>query len=114
MGSEQSVVVLFECQGRPVHKGDRLFVAPQYAPWAGVEVEAYCEVIGGSAVFHTIPYGAVPTLPITAVSWAPHPDTVDLERKRSQGIVQLTSHDLRVWRSGRDARAPQPTPNGKG
>lgn len=93
--------VLFELDGNAVHHGDRLHVAPGYHERAGADVEAYCESSGGFAIFRAVPSGAVPTLPISAVSWAPHPDTVDLKAMRLQGIQRLNVNDLNVWRLGR-------------
>ena len=103
MKSQENRKVLFECEGRPVYAGDRLFVASHYHQRCGAEVEAYREVNGESAVFRAIPSGAVPTLPITAVSWTPDPDTVDFETMQSQGIFHATRAHLNVWRLGRDA-----------
>ena len=95
--------VLFELDGKPVRRGDRLHVAPGYHNQAGAEVDAYCEASGESAIFRAVPSGAVPTLPLTAVSWAPHPDTVDLEAMSRQGIRRPSAKDLNVWRLGRAA-----------
>lgn len=99
--------VLFELDGRPVHRGDRLCVAPSYQNLGGSVVEAYRAAIDGHAIFRAVPTGAVPTLPVSAVSWAPHPDTVDLEVMRRQGIRRPSVASLNVWRLGR-AAASQP------
>ena len=95
--------VLFELDGKPVRRGDRLHVAPGYYYQAGAEVEADYEASGGSAVFRAVPSGAVPTLPVSAVSWSAHPDTLDLEAMSRQGIGRPSVRDLSVWRLGRAA-----------
>lgn len=67
---------LFECEGKPVFAGDRLHVAPSYHRCAGAVVKAYRAPSSGMAFFRS-DNGAVPTMPISAVSWSPHPDVVD-------------------------------------
>lgn len=93
--------VLFELEGKPVHPGDRLYVDPGYVNQGGTEVEAYGEASNGHAVFRAVPSGAVPTLPISAVSWTPHPDGLDIDAMRRQGITRPSFRDITVWRLGR-------------
>lgn len=93
--------ILFTLDGREVHCGDLLHVAPDYQSKAGATVEAYREALDGFAVFRSVTNGAVPTMPLSAVSWEPNPDTIDLETMRKQGIRRPSVKDLEIWRLGR-------------
>lgn len=93
---------MFELEGRPVRRGDRLFVAPGYFQRAGPQVTAIVEARDGQLTVRSQSGGAVATLPVNALSWEPHPDTVDMETMQLQGIDRPTPELLKVWRRGRD------------
>ena len=100
---------LFHCEGRPVFKGDKLHVAPRFQSKAGsivtAEFKAY-GVLDGEEVTVRTDNGAVPTVPVSALSWKPHPDVTD--RQRIQDLTgmwprNISDRDLRMFRLGRDA-----------
>lgn len=102
--TEQSKV-LFVCEDRPVRRGDRLHVAPAYHSRAGAAITAEREAADGFALCRSL-NGAVPTLPIAALSWQPHPETQDREQiAKQRPYTRITDRDVHVWRLGRDAEA---------
>lgn len=45
--------------------------------------------------------GAVPTVPITALSWGPHPETVAREELRVAGFTRPSNRDVAIWIAAR-------------
>lgn len=98
--------VLFLLEGRPVYKGDRLHVAPHYHRKAGAQVFAYREAIDGVATCRSTPSGAVPSVPITALSWNPFQETLDREAIQKQlPYSRISDRDVQMWQLGRDVEA---------
>lgn len=90
--------------GSPVYRGEVLHVAPEYFNRAGATVHAEFSAEGGDSVtVRTIPEGAVPTIPISALSREPHPDTTDREhlaQALGTALHSITDRDLRMFRAG--------------
>lgn len=93
----------FELEGRKVKPGQVLHVAPGYHWQAGAsaKVERYY----GDTVMLRAKNGAVPTVPITALSWTPFPATVAMEELRQAGFLRPSSRDVAVWIAARKAAA---------
>lgn len=89
----------FKHQGRTVRPGQRMHVSPAYWQKAGPvgKVERY---YGDSVTLRT-DNGAVPTVPLEALSWDPHPETVAMEDLREAGFQRPTTRDVQVWLAAR-------------
>lgn len=101
---------LFMLEGRPVHKGDLLHVHPSFHARAGVRVTAEFAAAGGEAVCRS-DNGAVPCVPIDALSWMAFPDEADREIiAKAAGLTGpfVTTRDLRMFRLGRATTQPAP------
>lgn len=101
--------------GSPVYHGDVLHVAPAYLSRAGATCRAEFRGEGDSVVIRSIPAGAVPRVPISALLREPHPDTVDrahiVGSLRDLRSGDISGRDLRMFRLGRkDAGGPAPEP----
>ena len=99
---------IFELNGRPVYFGDILHIAPEYYSAAGAQAKA--ERFYGCSVQMRSKNGAVPTVPVEALSWEPHPEVVALETMREAGIRRPSYRDLEVWKKAmayaQKARSP--------
>lgn len=93
----------FEHQGRTVRPGQRMHVAPAYWQKAGPigTVERYF----GDSVVLRADNGAVPTVPLEALSWDPHPETVALEELRDAGFNRPTTRDVMVWMAAKASKS---------
>jgi hypothetical protein len=99
--------------GSPVHRGDLLHVAPDYLNNAGATCTAEFPGGGCDAVTVRSANGAVPTVPIWALSRNPHPDTVDRQRlanARGVSTSQISRRDLEMFRAGLAAAPPVEQP----
>lgn len=103
--TREALPQLFVLEGRQVHKGDVLHVNPAYHARAGTTVKAEYPAGSGWAVCRS-DNGAVPDLPIEALSWTPHPDSEDREaiaRATNRHGAQVTDRDLEMFRCGRES-----------
>ena len=89
----------FEHDGRTVRPGQMMHIAPGYHSRAGAvaKVERYY----GDSVLLRTDNGAVPTVPLTAISWEPHPETVAMEELNAAGFSRPTQRDVAVWIAAR-------------
>lgn len=85
----------FQHEGRDVRPGQLMHVAPGY--WSQAGATAKVERWYGDSVMLRTDNGAVPTVPLCALSWNPHPETVALEEMRRAGFVRPNTRDLHVW-----------------
>lgn len=85
----------FEHEGKTVKPGQLMHVAPAYHWRAGAvgRVERYF----GDSVLLRSDNGAVPTVPLSALSWDPHPETVAREELRTAGFHRPSKRDVAVW-----------------
>lgn len=89
--------------GSPVYRGDVLHVAPRYAHRAGATCKAEFPGCGEQVTVRSIPAGAVPTVPVAALSRKPHPDTTDsflLAELLGVHVCDIKLRDLRAFRAG--------------
>lgn len=89
--------------GSPVYRGEVLHVAPGYLHRAGATCKAEFPAKGDQVCVRSIPTGAVPTIPLAALSREPHPDTTDraaLAKILGQPARNITGRDLDVFRAG--------------
>jgi len=97
--------VLFRLEdGSPVYGGDTLHVAPEYLRKAGAVVTAAfrCDHVAAIEVTVRSKNGAVPTIPIKALSREPHPHTIIVsEISAATGIMMsdVSNRDIRVWKA---------------
>jgi len=91
----------FEHKGRMVLPGQMLHVSPEFHCKAGTHgrVERYY----GDSVMLRSDNGAVPTVPLVALSWEPHPETTAMEELQNAGFSRPTSRDVAVWIAARKA-----------
>ncbi|MEY2875851.1 MAG: hypothetical protein RLZZ373_3222 [Pseudomonadota bacterium] len=91
----------FEHEGRTVTPGAVLYVHSDYHWLAGPRgrVERY----HGDQVTLRTCNGAVPVLPLSALSWAPHPETLAMEEMAAAGVANPSRRDVAVWMLGRGA-----------
>lgn len=69
--------VLFILEGRAVYRGDQLFVSPEFYRNAGTIVTAeFAKSDGCEWVTVRSVNGAVPQIPMSALSWTEHADSV--------------------------------------
>lgn len=83
----------------PVYRGDTLHVDPRYISRAGDEVTAEWRAEGYLVIVRSR-NGAVPTLPVSALTRTPHPRTVTMRKiAEAMGILfqNVTERDIRVW-----------------
>lgn len=89
--------------GSPVHLGERLHIAPDYLNQAGATCTAEFRSDGCDTVTVRSEGGAVPTVPIWALSREPHPDTADRQRLADAlGVYpsEISRRDLKMFRAG--------------
>lgn len=100
------LVFEFEVGGKLVRPGQMMYVAPEYHAAAGVKgkVERYH---GDSVVLRT-DNGAVPTVPVSALSWEPHPTSVIIDALKQAGFSRPTARDVEVWQAAQRAVAGGP------
>ena len=89
----------FEHEGRIVKPGQRMYVSPAYHWKAGESgrVERYY----GDSVMLRHDNGAVPTVPLSALSWGPHPTTVAMEELKKAGFSRPSNRDIAIWVAAR-------------
>lgn len=89
----------FEHEGRTVLSGQVLHVHPAYHRRAGStgRVERYY----GDSVMLRSNNGAVPTVPLSALSWTPHPETVAMEELAHAGFTRPSHREVAVWIAAR-------------
>lgn len=85
----------FEHEGRIVRPGQVMHVAPSYHWCAGDQ--GAVERFHGDSVTLRSSNGAVPTVPLSALSWEPHPETVAMEEMARAGILRPSSSDVSLW-----------------
>ena len=93
----------FDLGGRLVKPGQILHVSPSYHMQAGASAKV--ERYHGDTVTLRTDNGAVPTVPITALSWEPQPETVAKEELQQAGFFRPTNRDVAVWIAARKATA---------
>lgn len=86
----------FELEGMTVRPGQMLHVAPDYHQRAGAAGRAE-RYDGAGAVMLRSDNGAVPWVPVHALSWQPHPETVAMEEMRRVGIERPGRRDVGLW-----------------
>ena len=89
----------FEHQGRIVRPGQMMYVAPAY--WWQAGPQGRVERYHGDTVTLRSDNGAAPTVPLTALSWDPLPETVAYEELQQAGFDRPTSRDALVWMAAR-------------
>jgi hypothetical protein len=98
----------FEHEGRTVTPGAVLYVQPDYHWLAGPRgrVERY----HGVRVTLRSDNGAVPVLPLAALSWEPHPVTIAMEELSAASVDNPSRRDAYLWMlaRGTPARAAIP------
>lgn len=102
--SKGNDVPLFVCEGRPVFRGDQLYVIEsRYLQAAGDLVTAEFESHHDYVRVRTR-NGAVPVVQIKALSWNPNPDFEDRRRIMAQTGIHSPSdvshRDLQMYRLG--------------
>lgn len=108
---------LFSIEGKPVHRGDTL-----YHPIGAVKAEFPAN--GAGEVTVRTENGAVPTVKLRDLRWAPRED--DLLRRQfekecaAMDIRRTTERDFKMWLRGRHSvtrllnQETQPSPDGSG
>lgn len=91
----------FEHQGRTVRPGQVMHLAPQY--WQRAGAQATVERYYGDSVMLRTDNSAVPTVPLDALSWEPHAETLAMEGLRVAGFARPTLRDVAVWIAARHA-----------
>ena len=91
----------FDLDGKPVTPGTQLHVHPDYYWKAGAMGKA--ERYYGDSVTLRTDNGAVPTIPVSALSWDPHPDTVAQRELEEAGFHQCSGRDIAIWRAARSS-----------
>lgn len=91
---------LFELEGRPVMRGQELHIAPSYHWRAGARAKVE-RFHNDEEVQLRSDNGAVPTVPVRALSWRAHPDTVAMEQMAEAGLGRASPRDLAVWKAAR-------------
>lgn len=93
----------FEVEGRIVRPGQIMYVHPHYHWSAGDKgkVERYY----GDKVMLRHVSGAVPTVPVMALSWEPHPMTTAMQEMEDAGVRRPTPRDVRIWLLSRETAA---------
>ena len=91
----------FELDGKKVLPGQELHVAPEYHSRAGASGKV--ERHHGDSVTLRHKSGAVPTVPITALSWTPFPETIAREELTQAGFIRPSNRDVAVWIAARKA-----------
>jgi len=91
---------LFELEGRPVMRGQELHIAPSYHWRAGARAKVE-RFHNDEEVQLRSDNGAVPTVPVRALSWRAHPDTVAMEQMAEAGLGRASQRDLAVWKAAR-------------
>jgi len=91
----------FEHEGKTVYPGQLMHIHPEYQYHAGAiaKVERY---YGDSVMLRTV-NGAVPTVPIWAISWHKHPKSEARLGLLRAGFSQPTHRDVEVWISAQKA-----------
>lgn len=92
---------LYEVEGRPVFCGDVLHCPPRLFSRAGPSVKAYRADNGAGEATVRSDNGAVPTVRICDLSWAPHPETIALQELEAAGFKSPTMRDVQVWLAAR-------------
>lgn len=87
---------LFQVEGRDVYYGDELHVHPLDFRRAGHKVRAYRPDYGSGEVVVRSDNGAVPTLHVENLSWAPHPETIALTQLEENGF-EPTLRNAYIW-----------------
>ena len=85
----------FDVDGRLVRPGQIMYIHPNYFRQAGTvaKVERYY----GDSVMLRSSNGAVPHVPVSALSWYPHPTTTALGNLVLAGFPHPTPRDAAVW-----------------
>lgn len=92
---------LFTLEGRDVYEGDELHVDPAFHRQAGARVEAYRAADGSDVVRCRSASGAVPLVPLHALSWQPFPETVVRESLVRGGLRSPSAGHLQAYEIGR-------------
>lgn len=97
----------FEVEGRIVRPGQIMHLHPHYHWSAGDKgkVERY----DGDKVTLRHVSGAVPVVPVTALSWEPHPETVAMQEMEDAGVRRPTPRDVRIWLLARKTAKAAPS-----
>jgi hypothetical protein len=85
----------FEHEGRVVRPGQGMYVNPGYLSQAGLraKVERYY----GDSVMLRADNGAVPTVPVSALSWAEFPTTRAVGELVLAGFPHPTNREVEIW-----------------
>lgn len=85
----------FEVEGRAVHPGDLMYVNPLYYWKAGTRGKV--EKFYGDSVLLRSPNGAVPTVPVTALSWSPFPEGIARDELERLGFKKPTRREVEIF-----------------
>jgi hypothetical protein len=96
--------ILFEVEGKPVRRGDKLHTHPSMFWSAGAIVTAEFEAEGDTVTVRS-DNGAVPTVMISKLSWGPHADTVALAELQAAGFDRCNYRDVAIWRAAKGGSA---------
>lgn len=86
--------------GSPVFRGDELYVHPKYIQQAGAKVRAEFKTDFDVVTVRSIPSGAVPSLPINALSREPSPEAVVMCEVAKALCIQpydVSKRDIKIW-----------------
>lgn len=96
---------LFTLEGRNVYEGDELHVDPVFHREAGARVEAYRAADGSGVARCRSASGAMPLVPLHALSWHPFPETVVRESLVRGGLRSPSAGHLQAYEIGRKEAA---------
>lgn len=98
--------------GSPVFRGDELYVHPIFFQQAGDKVRAEFKTDFDLVTVRCIPSGAVPSLPISALSREPSPEAVVMIAVAKALCIQpydVSKRDVRLWNAAMLASRPDTT-----
>ena len=96
----------FEHEGRVVRPGQVMYVNPEYLRQAGLKAKV--ERYYGDRVMLRTDNGAVPTVPVSALSWYEFPSTRAIGELVLAGFPHPTNRDVAVWLAAQKARMAPP------
>lgn len=91
----------FEHEGRIVRPGQMMHIHPSHHRAAGAT--AIVERHHGNSVTLRTDNGAVPQVPLAALSWVPHSETVAMEELTRAGFPRPSKRDIAIWIAAREA-----------
>jgi hypothetical protein len=87
----------FYLDGRPVFKGQVLYIKPKWHQEVGESVTIEYKPNQDNQITVRCDNGAVPTIPIIALSWSLPEETRAREDMRKIGITSPTDREVSIW-----------------